>query len=93
MFAIELSVLISEAVFLPQVIKSISAQEEELTDEYAYLWIEMVKVHIIGSDRLFFIPALLIGSEEPSYVLKALLEEDVRGCYCGMTRCSPQHFL
>lgn len=63
MVAVELSMLVSKAVFPPQVIKSISAQEEELIDEYAYLWIQIVRVLMVGSERLLFFPALLTYSK------------------------------
>jgi len=63
MVAVELSLLVSKAGFPPQVINSVSAHEEELIDEYVYLCIQIVKVLMMGSERLVFFPALLIYSK------------------------------
>lgn len=59
MVTVEPSILVPKAVFPPQILKFISAQEEELVDEYVYLWNQMVKMLVMGSERLFFFPALL----------------------------------
>lgn len=60
MVAVAPSVLKPKAVFPPQILKFISAQEEELMDEYLHLWNQTVRTLMMGSERLFFFLALLI---------------------------------
>lgn len=90
MVAVELSLLVSKAGFPPQVIKSISAQEEQLIDEYAHLWIQMLKVFMMGSERLFFSPALLIYSKGSFICSESPAVAGHQGSYCGMTEMCPE---